>query len=113
MLACLLVHIGYQPTAALLHTRLGDTACGEGLDHITNAAQSYYGMTASGFLAGSMAKAAVRASRGEPTAGLRLTTSPSMDHFHVRSDSADSLASLDAMHETDSLVPRRPTTLPH
>ena len=70
-------------------------------------------MTASGILAGSMTKAAVRASKGELAGGLRMTTSPSMDHIHVRSDSADSLASLDAMHETDSLVPRRPSTLPH
>lgn len=62
---------------------------------------------------GSMAKAAVKASKGEPTGALRLTTSPSMEHFQVRSDSNDSLASLDAMHETDSLIPRRPMTLPH
>ena len=58
-----------------------------------------------------MVKAAAKASKVEPT-GLRLTTSPSMEHFSVRSDSVDSLASLDAMHETDTLVPRRPMTLP-
>ena len=61
--------------------------------------------------AGSMVKPALHASKVEPT-GLRLTTSPSMEHFSVRSDSVDSLASLDAMHETDSLIPRRPMTLP-
>lgn len=57
-----------------------------------------------------MAKAAVQASRVEPT-GLRLTTSPSMDHFSLRSDSVDSLASMDVMHETDNLLPRRPVTV--
>ena len=61
--------------------------------------------------AGSMVKAAVQASKVDNT-GLRLTTSPSMEHFSVRSDSVDSLASLDAMQETDSLIPRRPMTLP-
>lgn len=64
------------------------------------------------FSQGSMAKAAVKASRGESTEGLRMTVSPSMDRFSVRSDSVDSLASMDAMHETDSLIPRRPMTLP-
>ncbi len=63
--------------------------------------------------AGSMAKAAMKSAKGESAGGMRLTASPSMDHIHVRSDSADSLASLDAMHETDSLIPRRPMTLPH
>lgn len=53
----------------------------------------------------------MQASKVEPT-GLRLTTSPSMEHFSVRSDSVDSLAGLDAMHENDSLIPRRPMTLP-
>ncbi|KAL3159295.1 hypothetical protein ABBQ32_011251 [Trebouxia sp. C0010 RCD-2024] len=62
------------------------------------------------FSQGSMAKAAVQASRVEPT-GLRLTTSPSMDHFSLRSDSVDSLASMDVMHETDNLLPRRPVTV--
>ena len=60
--------------------------------------------------AGSMVKAAVQASKAEPS-GLRLTASPSMDHFSVRSDSVDSLASMDVMHETDNLIPRRPVTL--
>ncbi|DBB11894.1 hypothetical protein WJX82_001690 [Trebouxia sp. C0006] len=65
------------------------------------------------FSQGSMAKAAMKSAKGESAGGMRLTASPSMDHIHVRSDSADSLASLDAMHETDSLIPRRPMTLPH
>ena len=63
--------------------------------------------------AGSMAKAAMKSANGESAGGMRLTASPSMDHIHVRSDSADSLASLDAMHETDNLIPRRPMILPH
>lgn len=60
--------------------------------------------------AGSMVKGAAQVSRVEPT-GLRLTTSPSMEHFSVRSDSVDSLASMDVMHDTDDLVSRRPMTL--
>lgn len=44
----------------------------------------------------------------------RLTTSPSMEHFMVRSGSLESAASLDSMHDLDNLVlpPRHPPTLP-
>ena len=61
--------------------------------------------------AGPMTKAAKPAG-SEATGGTRMTISPSMDHISVRSESVDSLASLDAMHETDSLMPRRPMILP-
>lgn len=63
--------------------------------------------------AGAMTKTAKngRSDVPEPT---RLTTSPSMEHFMVRSGSLESVASLDGIHDADnlSLPPRHPLTLP-
>ena len=63
--------------------------------------------------AGSVAKAALKTTKGSGSTGVSLTTSPSLEHLQTRSESIDSLASLHSMHETDTLMPRRPATLPH
>lgn len=65
------------------------------------------------FSHGSVAKAALKSNKGSGSTGVSLTTSPSLEHLQTRSESIDSLASLDSLHETDTLMPRRPATLPH